>query len=230
MVVVVVAMAWGAPAGMAKEHYLGPGALDVAQLLASPAVARPPAAGSAEERAELAVVLERQAARTDADAAFARFMEEDDVFKDAVVLGDWFAAPNLPRTATFFARVERDVKALHLKGFFTRKRPPFVDARVQPCVTVADTSSYPSGHALRAWLRARLLGEIFPEQREALRAFAEKVGQSRVTAGAHFPSDVAAGRALGEAIADALLKNPEVRGELARCRVEAEPLRLKKAA
>lgn len=229
MLAAVVMLAGALPAG-AKEHYLAAGAIDVAQLLAAPAVPRPPAACTADERAELAVVLERQAARTEADVAFARFMEEDDLFKDAAALGDWFTERNLPRTGKFFARVDRDVKALHVKGFLTRKRPPFVDARVQPCVRVADTSSYPSGHALRAWLRARLLGEIFPGRREALRAFAEKVAQSRVTGGAHFPSDIAAGRALGEAIADALLKNPAVRAELARCRAEAEPFLLKRAA
>ena len=48
--------------------------------------------------------------------------------------------------------------------------------------------------------------------------------------GAHFPTDVTAGHVLAEAVVAALLKNPAVQAELARCRSEAARFAVKKAA
>ncbi len=54
----------------------------------------------------------------------------------------------------------------------------------------ADTPSYPSGHAFQAYLLAYVLGAKYPAHASALERIAERVGQSRMDLGLHFPSDV----------------------------------------
>ncbi len=206
-------------------YYLAPDAIDAAKVIPPP-----PAADSPAGQADVETVLQVQAARTPEQVAWAREVEDDEVFRNASVLGAWFTAENLPATAKFFAQVETDVNALGAKKLFMRPRPPLADARVKACVHVPETSSYPSGHAVRAWLWAGLLAEMFPESRAALAERARAVSWGRVIGGAHFPSDTAAGKIFAEVVVQALLKNPATRAEIERCRAEAAGVRLKKAA
>lgn len=222
----LVLLAWPLVAAEpAPGPFLRPGTLEVAKVLPPP-----PAMDSLAGRADLEVVLQVQAGRTAGQTTWAKFVEEDSVFRNERVLGSWFTKENLPVTAAFFARLDADVSALHTKALYPRKRPPYVDARVQPCVQVADTGAYPSGHSLRAWLWAALLTEIFPEQRAELEERARAVGWARVIGGAHFPTDTIGGKLVGEALAAELLKDPAVQAELQRCRAEISRFKVKKAA
>jgi PAP2 superfamily len=54
----------------------------------------------------------------------------------------------------------------------------------------ADTPAYPSGHAFQAYLLAYVLGRSYPAHANRLERIAERVGQSRMDLGLHFPSDV----------------------------------------
>jgi acid phosphatase (class A) len=74
--------------------------------------------------------------------------------------------------------------------------------------------SYPSGHATRGTLLARILAELAPERREALLRVGHQIGYDRVVGGVHYPSDVLAGDRLGDAVADALLADPDFRRQL----------------
>ena len=47
----------------------------------------------------------------------------------------------------------------------------------------------------------------------------------KLLSGVHYPSDLAAGQALGEALARALLKNPEVQKTIAELRAETAAYR-----
>lgn len=209
----------------AQAVYLPAGAIDLQTVLPPP-----PRLDSPAGRADLETVLQVQAARTPAQETWAKEAEEDTLFRYASAVGAWFTPENLPQTAAFFAKVDADVAGLGLKKIFGRPRPPFADDRVKPCVVVRVSPSYPSGHALRAWVWAGLLGEIYPEAKVALAERARWVSWGRVLGGAHFPSDVTGGRVLAEAVLAAMLKNPAVQAELAKCRAEAEKFRLKKAA
>lgn len=206
-------------------YFLNGASIDVRRILPPP-----PEAGSIVGRAELETILRVQAARTEKDVASAKFIEDDNLFNNASVLGEWFSKENLPVTAAFFAEIDADVSAVHAKSFYPRRRPPFEDKRVQPCVHVADTGSYPSGHAVRAWVWAALLTEIFPEYASDLAERAGVVGWARVTGGTHYPSDTLAGEVLAKALVVEFLKNPAVRAQLEKCREEAQPFLLKKAA
>lgn len=212
---------------VAGAPYITSAAFDWAKLLPPP-----PAPGSIAAQADLETVLHVQDSRTAEQIAWAREVAGDDVFKNARVLGPWFTPRNLPYTAAFFRQVDADsAEAAHgLKKLYPRLRPPWADSRVHPCIEVAHTGSYPSGHSSRAWMWAELLAQIFPEQRVELYARARAVMWGRVIGGAHFPSDTVAGERTGRALAAELLKNPAVRAALEKCRAEAAPFLLKKAA
>ncbi|HWA11187.1 MAG TPA: phosphatase PAP2 family protein [Opitutaceae bacterium] len=216
-----------ADAALIARPFLAAGAVDAAKILPLP-----PAPGSLAARADLETVLHVQESRTAEQIAWAKEIVQDSVFKNDRVLGEWFSAANLPFTARFFqeANAEGEAISRDAKDIHPRDRPPFTDPRVHPCVELKTTHSYPSSHSSAAWLWARLLAEIFPEKRAELYERARAVMWGRVIGGVHFPSDTVGGQILGEAIADEMLKNPEVQAALKKCREEAEPFLRKKAA
>ena len=138
------------------------------------------------------------------------------------MVGPWFTAAKLPKTATFFARVREDFIAVNraAKDRYPRRRPSFVDPRVQPCVECKDTPAYPSGHGIQSSTWAVLLGVVFPERADDFIARAATTRNFKAISGVHYPSDLAAGQAIGEAFGQALLKNPEVLKALAEIREE----------
>lgn len=215
------------PVAAAAGIYLPGDAIDLAKVLPEP-----PAPGSLAAQADLEAVRLAQAWRTPEQEAWAKFIEHDDAFKNAEVLGAWFTAENLPETARFIAAVTEDANLVSrgTKRLYQRARPPYVDPALRPCVSIPDSTSYPSGHAMRAWLWATVLGEIFPEQRAALEARAQRACWGRILGGVHFPSDVVGGRMLTEAIMKELRRSPAYRAGVEKCRAEVRARTLKKAA
>jgi acid phosphatase (class A) len=228
VVLFFVCLAIAFPLPVAAAHFLVPDSIEPQKLIPPP-----PAADSLVEHAEIEVILNLQLARTPAQVARARQIQNEDVFVfGSDVLGNWFAAANLPKTAKFFAQLREDFTPVgHLtKKTFNRRRPPFQDARIKPCVEFSDTSSYPSGHATQSAMWATLLGEIFPDHTGGFAARAAETRWYRVVGGAHHPPDVEAGRVLGEAEAQELLKNPAVQKVIAELQAEAAHFLHKKAA
>jgi len=84
------------------------------------------------------------------------------------------------------------------KRYYMRKRP-FMRFH-EPTLTPDDepslrrNGSYPSGHTALGWTAALLLTEINPERADTLLARGMMYGESRVIVGAHWQSDVDAGR------------------------------------
>src|SRR5208283_3499611 len=85
--------------------------------------------------------------------------------------------------------------------------------------------AYPSGHATRGILFARILAQIAPDSRVELMERGREIGWDRVIAGVHRPSDIVAGRTLGEAIANALLDSKGFQEELAAAKAEFEEVK-----
>jgi undecaprenyl-diphosphatase len=87
-----------------------------------------------------------------------------------------------------------------LKRRFRRRRP--CDAAPHPLFDVRppDAFSFPSGHTMNAFAVAAVLGLGFPFAAPLLAILAASIGASRVVLGLHYPSDVAAGAALGTLI------------------------------
>jgi undecaprenyl-diphosphatase len=76
-----------------------------------------------------------------------------------------------------------------------RRRPP--TAASPPLIGMPRSTSFPSGHSASAAAFATGAGSELPAARPALAGLAAAVAYSRVHAGVHYPSDVAAGIAIG---------------------------------
>lgn len=83
-------------------------------------------------------------------------------------------------------------------------------ARVRPCLVaggppqlapIPDAGSFPSGHTLHAVLAAAAMATAMPALAAVFVPVAGLMAVSRVALGVHYPSDVAAGGALGMAFA-----------------------------
>jgi acid phosphatase (class A) len=207
----------GAAAHSDGTFYIEPSQVDLDHLLAPP-----PALGSAAETKDLAAVVE---AEKDRDAAAAVEAEEDHartVFRFADVMGAGFTPQNLPFATKFFERVFSDQNkiAKETKTYFARPRPFVVDSNLTPMVYPKPTPSYPSGHTTFAYVMAILLADMVPEKAVPIFDRAAEYGYNRVVAGAHFPTDVEAGRISGTVIDSVFFHEPRFMTDFVRARAE----------
>jgi acid phosphatase (class A) len=207
----------GAVAHSDGTFYIEPSQVDLDHLLAPP-----PALGSTAETKDLAAVVE---AEKDRDAAAAVEAEEDHartVFRFADVMGAGFTPQNLPFATKFFGRVFSDQNKIvkETKGYFARPRPFVVDSSLTPMVYPKPTPSYPSGHTTFAYVMAILLADMVPEKAVPIFDRAAEYGYNRVVAGAHFPTDVEAGRIAGTVIDSVFFHEPRFMTDFMRARAE----------
>lgn len=181
-----------------------------------------PAAGSPDDAADRAVVLWEQRTRTPDEVARAVAEEELSLEDFAAALGPGFDPARHPLTEALLARAAEASRpcVAAAKGAHARPRPYAADGRVEPVISREATASFPSGHATRGALFAAVLAELAPDRREALARRGAQIGEDRVIAGVHYPSDVAAGERLGQAVARALLADPAFRAALEDARAK----------
>jgi hypothetical protein len=86
-----------------------------------------------------------------------------------------------------------------IKQMIKRLRPYqlFNDIQITPGLKTYDFS-FPSGHSYGSYYIAYMLIKKYPHLEPGLLALADKIAKSRVQAGVHYPSDIAAGRAIAE--------------------------------
>jgi acid phosphatase (class A) len=204
-------------------HFVAPGSVDVMKLLPAP-----PKPETEEARADLEVVLRVQEKRSDVEVERALSEAKLKMGAFTTVIGPWFTAENLPLTAKLIKAAEKDSKYFSSLGKekFARKRPPN-DARIKPKIEESDEPSYPSGHSTRGVLFASIIAELSPERRDALMDRAREIGWDRVIAGVHYPSDIIAGRVLGQALFQAMSRNSEFQSDLAEARAEFTAAQIK---
>lgn len=115
-----------------------------------------------------------------------------------------------------------------------RRTRPFVYFNTQSLTPDDDwwmrqNYSYPSGHTANFFGLAFIMTDLRPECREALQKRAEQGGISRAIVGAHWASDVAAGRAIACAVYEVLQRNPEYQAQFKKAQEEvARILKLQK--
>ena len=80
-------------------------------------------------------------------------------------------------------------------------RPPGAsDAALSTPIPTPNSPSYPDEHAATAGAAAAVLAYLFPDEAERFQTLAEEAADSRVQAGVAYPSDAAAGLALGQEV------------------------------
>ena len=85
---------------------------------------------------------------------------------------------------------------------------------------LAKTGSYPSAHSTRGWLIALVLSEIDPKDQTPILKRGYEYGQSRVICGAHWQSDVDAGRDIASATVATLHTNKNFIKQLEKAKAE----------
>jgi acid phosphatase (class A) len=218
----VVALVAIAPSRAAetKYSYLTPGAIDATHLLSAP-----PVRGSAEDKLDFDNTLAIHTAAPATDIARGQSQNKLTIFHYAPAIGSWFVPGKFPKTEALFKRVEADTKGItdDAKDFFQRPRPYHVAPNLFPhSIEHEDPKhySYPSGHSTRGTVFTALLAELLPEHRDALFAAGRDTGWLRVEGGVHYPTDIYAGRVLGQACVRALLKSDAFQRDLAAAREE----------
>jgi acid phosphatase (class A) len=225
-IVLLIGLASGGARADQPLPLFRPGLVDPLKVLPAPA-----AIDTEEMRQELQTVLRVQETRTQKGAAEARADEKVSLASFQCVLGPWLTADNLPRLDAVLRRAEKEARAFSgpAKRHFQRPRPATVDSRVKPLLEKTD-AGYPSSHAVRGQLFAVLLADLARDKADALLARGRAIGWSRVVCGVHFPSDVIAGRTLGQALAVEMLANPTFRQEWTEVRKEFQAARRRQGA
>ena len=201
----------------AGTFYIEPSQVDLDHLLAPP-----PALGSPAETKDLQAVTDAEQDRTAAQAVAAEEDHDRTVFRFADVMGPQFTPQNLPFATKFFQRVFSDQNKVvkETKAYFARPRPFVVDSNLTPMVMPKPTPSYPSGHTTFAYVMAILLANMVPEKAVPIFDRAAEYGYNRVVAGAHFPTDVEAGRIAGSVIDSVFFHEPRFMTDFVRARAE----------
>lgn len=163
-------------------------------------------------QAEIDELLDFQSRRTDDTAAMVARWGSGPAVIPWVVLGldlsDEFGLSGprdghsqaLLRTALYDAVIA----TLDAQAAYAREAPAVFDGRITPMEGVAaESSTFPSLHAAVAGAASTVFAFLFPDAEPGrFDALATEAADSRLWAGANYPSDVVAGLALGKAIGE----------------------------
>lgn len=161
-----------------------------------------PGKGSIGEVRDDNILLNYQATRTKADCDLASSQSK---FKAEKV----FVKPLGPLEEDEFEDVEHKVlkltakvglNVLRAKNMYERPRPFVRNPQIHPCIALESSSSYPSGHTATGRAIGLYLAEKYPDRAEEILKLADQVGENRMIGGVHHPSDVTAGRKIGDEI------------------------------
>ena len=143
----------------------------------------------------------------------------------ACVLGTRIDQARVPAVINLLERARLDLaRATRAPKVHYRRLRPFVGNEAPICVqrtqALADSFSYPSGHATQGWAYALILAALVPEKATAILVRGRAYGESRVVCGVHWLSDVVAGRLTGTSVFAALMGDPTFRADLEKARAE----------
>jgi acid phosphatase (class A) len=205
---IAVALIGLATIGVAKASY------DVGSAFT---LAPPPAPGSAAEREDFRELLRLQKERSGEDC--------DAAGRQSAMTGLNLVGPRqgVLSKAEFDALGDTIGELLDTVGDaaapfkkeYARVRPYEANPKIKPCIRLpGGQTSYPSAHAASGVVLGHFLKLVFPERAEEIEAMTWQIGQNRLVGGVHHPSDVEAGRELGEQIWEALETNSGFKRDL----------------
>lgn len=167
-----------------------------------------PAIGSQAEAEDFKVILQYQKTRTHDDCLAAESEETANFM-------NMFAGKSGPLTYAEGKKIQAKVEKLYepyrpnvsaAKNLFKRKRPFLTNSQVVPCIRVENSYAYPSGHTSMAFAYAAVLSKLYPQKEAEFAKRADQVGLNRVIGGVHHPSDIVAGKKLGEYLGQKMTK------------------------
>jgi acid phosphatase (class A) len=204
------------PALSAELHYL-PNSNLVMVLLPPP-----PGPNSAEQQADLAEVLAVHPSAKFLEPSITNAEKHVSAFTFAPVVGDFFQTNQFPKSERFFHRVLLDAVLVIDTGkdYWERPRPYVIDTNLVDGPPEKFSGSYPSGHSTLGTVFSLILSEIFPEKAEAILSKGREIGWHRVILGKHYPTDIYAGRVLGQRIVQEMQKNRQFRRDLKEATIE----------
>ena len=141
--------------------------------------------------------------RTPDEETFIHLADDNmiDLFKSAAVSND------LKFDERYFIDLKRQLSplAMGLKFRYNRPRPYQVAEALKLDFDYSDlpsakTPAYPSGHAIHAHSIANVLSFLYPRFDRVFRNLADRISLSRIQAGVHYPSDIAAGEEVANMI------------------------------
>jgi acid phosphatase (class A) len=141
----------------------------------------------------------------------------------AAAIGPAYSPGKFPELEALCKDVEAESRAEAdiAKNTWKRLRPAIAEPARFTNPSDPETSfSYPGSHATRGTVLALVLAEIFPSRRAEILQKGRDIGWVRVEAGAHTPIDIFAGRVLGQALAQAFLRDPKFQADLAAVKGE----------
>lgn len=149
----------------------------------------------------------------------------------ACALGKRLGPGETPATLRLIANVAADLRPAvdASKTFFHRYRPFVGAADARTCDPRATggsdpdgnlSFSYPSGHAAYGELWALVMADAVPDSRARMIAWGHALGDNRVVCRVHWPSDVAAGRKLADALYTRIKATPRYQADVAAARSE----------
>lgn len=199
----------------------------------------PPAAGSAEAAADLAIHRSTRALRDTPRWALAnaddnlKFPKAADVFSCALDLP--ISQEATPHLNMLLRRTLLDagLSTYAAKDSHKRQRP-FAALNEGTCAPASEAAlrndgSYPSGHAALGWAWALVLTSLAPDKADALLQRGHAFGQSRVVCGVHWQSDVDNGRVMGAAAVARLQSSPTFSAQAALAQQEIASARARGA-
>lgn len=166
--------------------------------------ARPPVGNlTIEDANELSTIQSAQRNLTDSDYTFIKDCNDSppEVFYRWLVMRG--EKPSLKELNDMW----KDPSNIHLvdaiKNQYKRPRPyeKFQEVQLAPGITTHDFS-FPSGHACGSMFIAHKLAKKYPHLSDGLISLANRIANTRVQAGVHYPSDVEAGKIIGKFLAE----------------------------
>lgn len=177
-------------------------------------VALPPATGSPIDLEDVRMMREWQVKRTRAQCEFANKTFE---YKFEVMYLGMFTADEFKKLKPLLNNVFAfsGIVTNEFKKEFGRPYPFVAHPDIKPCVpTEYALAAYPSGHSSAGTLSACVLADLFPKRANELLAYGDLQGDMRVVMGRHYPTDVVAGKQIGQDICDKLMANDKFKKEL----------------
>lgn len=215
-----------------KGYLSGAAMLDSLALLPAPPV-KGSVAQAADEATYHLLSSPRAGARWEMAAKDAelRFPAAASTFSCAV--GVNISEKNTPHLNMLLRRMVVDAGfAPHKAKTHYQRVRPFVQFNTSTCFPRDDDflrkdGSYPSGHSAIGWAWALILTEMAPDRADALLQRGRSFSQSRAVCGAHWMSDVEAGRLIGSAVVARLHTNAVFNEQLALAKKEVAQAREK---